>query len=302
VLGSLAAAAALLATFILRERTAAEPMVDLDFFRDRSFSVGTAVASAAFFALMGGIFAMTQYLQFAHGYSAIAAGALMSPMTIGLVVGSGSSDKLARLLGAPVIVTVGLLGIAAVFAVTALWSPQTGEVALAVWFLFLAMAIGVSLAPAVNVVIGAVPAAKSGVASATNTVARMLSGALGVAVVGSVISSSYSSRLDGELPALPPEAHSVASESIGGAVAVAAQLPPRIGDAVMATTSNAFVDAMGVGMLLTAAIAVVGAGVTFALLPGRRTGAARRSGGDRRGASPLRLPSPASSRPGTPPR
>jgi DHA2 family integral membrane protein (MFS transporter) len=149
------------------------------------------------------------------------------------------------------------------------------------------MSTGLALAPAVNVVIGAVPAAKSGVASATNTVARMLSGALGVAVIGSLISSSYSSRLDGELGALPPEAHSAATESIGGAVAVAAQLPPRIGDAMLGVTSNAFVDAMGVGMLVTAAMALVAAVTTIALLPGRRVRSRGRRPADARLAPAL---------------
>jgi EmrB/QacA subfamily drug resistance transporter len=79
VLGSLAVAAVLLGAFVWWERRTAEPMLDLGFFRSRSFSVGTAAVSLAFFALLGGIFALTQYLQFAHGYSAIEAGAVMSP-------------------------------------------------------------------------------------------------------------------------------------------------------------------------------------------------------------------------------
>ena len=61
-------------------------MLDLGFFRNARFSVGTAAVSVAFFALLGGIFALTQYLQFAHGYSAIAAGLVMSPMALGLMI------------------------------------------------------------------------------------------------------------------------------------------------------------------------------------------------------------------------
>ena len=83
----------MLSAFILWERRIAEPMLDLGFFRSARFSVGTAAVSVAFFALLGGMFALTQYLQFAHGYSAIEAGAIMSPMALGLMMGAGSSSK-----------------------------------------------------------------------------------------------------------------------------------------------------------------------------------------------------------------
>ena len=79
VLGSLAASVALLVAFLWWERRIAEPMLDLGFFRSARFSVGTAAVSVAFFALLGAIFALTQYLQFAHGYSAIEAGRRHEP-------------------------------------------------------------------------------------------------------------------------------------------------------------------------------------------------------------------------------
>ena len=88
-----AASIVLLAAFFWWERRVPEPMLDLGFFRSPRFSVGTAAVSVAFFALLGGIFALTQYLQFAHGFSAIEAGAVMSPMALGLMVGAGSSSK-----------------------------------------------------------------------------------------------------------------------------------------------------------------------------------------------------------------
>jgi MFS family permease len=79
ILGLLTGAAGLLAAFVWWERRTPHPMLDLGFFRNARFSVGTVAVSAAFFSLLGGIFALTQYLQFAHGYSAIEAGAVMSP-------------------------------------------------------------------------------------------------------------------------------------------------------------------------------------------------------------------------------
>ena len=203
ILGLLAASVALLGAFLWWERRIDEPMLDLGFFRSASFSVGTAAVSVAFFALLGAIFALTQYLQFVHGYSAIEAGAIMSPIALGLMMGAGSSSKAAERLGVSRVVAVGLTGLATMLALTTLWEPQTGALTLALWFFGLALAMGWVMAPATDAVVGAVPPAKSGVASATNTVARMVSGALGVAVIGSLISSLYSNDLDGSLAALP---------------------------------------------------------------------------------------------------
>ena len=206
-------------------------MLNLGFFRSARFSVGTAAVSVAFFALLGAIFALTQYLQFAHGYSAIEAGAIMSPIALGLMMGAGSSSKAVRRLGTSRVVAAGLSGLALLMALTTLWSPGTNSLLLAAWFFGLALAMGWVMAPATEAVIGAVPAAKTGVASATNTVARMVSGALGVAVVGSLVSSLYSADVEGSLDALPANARAAAESSVGAASAISAQLPPNAASA-----------------------------------------------------------------------
>ena len=268
VLGSLVASVLLLVTFLWWERRIAEPMLDLRFFANARFSVGTAAVSVAFFALLGAIFALTQYLQFAHGYSAIEAGAVMSPMALGLMMGAGSSSKAVRRLGTSRVVAIGLAGLALVLALTTVWEPTTGTLALVGWFFGLALAMGWIMAPATEAVVGAVPAAKSGVASATNTVARMVSGALGVAVIGSLIGSLYSRDVEGSLAGLPADAHARIGDSLGGASAVAAQLPPDAASAVLATTGDAFTQAMGIGLLVAAVLAAVTAVLVARLLPG----------------------------------
>jgi EmrB/QacA subfamily drug resistance transporter len=269
ILGSLAASVALLGAFFWWERHTPEPMLDLSFFRNRSFSVGTAAVSVAFFALLGGIFALTQYLQFAHGYSAIAAGALMSPIALGLMMGAGSSSHAVHRLGTSRVVAVGLSGLAVMLALTAFFEPNTSALALVAWFFGLALAMGWIMAPATEAVVGAVPAAKSGVASATNTVARMVSGALGVAVLGSLVSSLYANDVEGSLAGLPPDARAAAEDSIGAANAIAAQLPPDAASGVLATTGEAFSQAMGVGLLVAAVLSGVAAVVVARFLPSR---------------------------------
>jgi EmrB/QacA subfamily drug resistance transporter len=260
VLGALAAAAGLLAAFVWWEHRTDDPMLDLGFFRSRAFSVGTAVVSIAFFALLGGIFALTQYLQFAHGYSAIEAGAIMSPMALGLMAGAGSSSRAVARLGTARVVAIGMSGVAIMLALTVLMDPSTSALALIAWFLVLTVSLGWVMAPATDAVVGAVPAARSGVASATNTVARMVSGALGVAVIGSLVTSLYSSDLES---AGVPEP---AQESVGAASAIAAQLPADAGARLTAVAGEAFSDAMGAGMLIAAGLAALGAVLVARLL------------------------------------
>ena len=262
VLGALGTALGALAAFVWWEARTENPMLDLGFFRSRGFSVGTAAVSVAFFALLGGIFALTQYLQFAHGYSAIEAGAIMSPMALGLMAGAGSSSRAVARLGAARVVAAGLAGVAIMLALTTLMGPDTSALALIAWFLGLTVSMGWVMAPATDAVVGAVPAARSGVAAATNTVARMVSGALGVAVIGSLVGSLYTDDLEGAASVPEP-----AQESIGAASAVAAQLPPDAGTGLMAVAGDAFSGAMGAGLVVAAALAALAALLVARLLP-----------------------------------
>jgi EmrB/QacA subfamily drug resistance transporter len=276
VVGLLAAAAALLASFVWWERRTPQPMLDLGFFRSARFSVGTAAVSVAFFALLGGIFALTQYLQFAHGYSAIEAGAVMSPMALGLMIGAGSSSKAVARLGVSRVVAAGLAGLATMLALTTLWTPDTSTLVLIVWFFVITLAMGWVMAPATDAVVGAVPAVKSGIASATNTVARMVSGALGVAVMGSLVSSLYSNDVSGSLRALPPQAQPAAEDSVGAAAAIAAQAPGDAGAALLTVAGNAFTNAMGIALVVAAAIAAITALLVARSLPGSESAVAQR--------------------------
>ena len=129
------------------------------------------------------------------------------------------------------------------------------------------LAMGWIMAPATDAVIGAVPPAKSGIASATNTVARMVSGALGVAVVGSLINSLYANDVEGTLGDLPPGAATAAEGSIGAANAIATALPSDAASSLLATTGDAFTQAMGISLLVAAALAALMAGLVVRFLP-----------------------------------
>jgi hypothetical protein len=204
----------------------------------------------------------------------------MSPMALGLMIGAGSSSKLVARLGTARVVAAGLTGLAILLALTTLMEPDTGAPALVAWFFGLTLAMGWIMAPATEAVVGAVPAAKSGVASATNTVARMVSGALGVAIIGSLISSLYSKDVEGSLGGLPSQAQAGAEDSVGAASMIAAQLPPETASNLLATTGEAFTQAMGIGLLLPAAVAAAMAVLVARFLPARETIAAEAEDSD----------------------
>jgi EmrB/QacA subfamily drug resistance transporter len=269
ILGLLGVAAVLLALFLWWERRTPEPMLDLRFFQNPRFSVGTAAVSVAFFALLGAIFALTQYLQFAHGYSAIEAGAIMSPVALGLVMGAGSSNRAVQHVGTARVVSAGLTGLAVVLAAPLLWTADTGYGPLLLWFFGLALSMGWVMAPATTAVVSAVPPERSGVASAMNTVARMVSGALGVAVVGSLVNSLYAEKVGDSLGALPAPAQGAAEESIGAAATIAGQLPPEARNGVLSSAGDAFTHAMGIGLTVSAALSLVAAVSVARWLPAK---------------------------------
>jgi hypothetical protein len=234
-------------------------MLNLDFFRNPRFSVASGGIGIASFALFGAIFALTQFLQDAHGYSALEAGAAMVPLAVGLVMGAGGSTKIVPRLGTTPVVTAGLLGFGALLSLSLLWSADMPYWPLGLWFFGLALFMGWVMAPSTDSVMGAVPAEKSGVASAMNDVTRQVGGALGTAIIGSLITSFYSSRISDDVASLPEPARSAAKDSIGQANAVAATLPHSEGTSLAGTAADAFTGALGIGFAVAAGVAILGA-------------------------------------------
>jgi hypothetical protein len=116
---------------------------------------------------------------------------------------------------------------------------------------------------------GSVPEEKAGVASAMNDVTRQVAGALGTAVIGSLIASFYSSRISDDVAALPEPARSAAKESIGQANAVAAQLPAAQGDSLAHSAATAFTGALGLSFAIAAGVGLIGALAVRRWLPAR---------------------------------
>ena len=259
--------AVLAVAFLVWERRTASPMLELQLFRNRRFSIAAIAVSCASFALMAFAFLLTQYLQFAHGYSALGAGAAMTPLALGLVMGAGGSHKSVARFGTTRVVAAGLLGLSLVLAASLLWTPTMGYAAIGLTMFAVAFSLGNVLAPATDSVMGAAREEHAGVASAMNDVTRQVAGALGVAVIGSITSTIYQQRVDGDLPPLPGPAHDLATSSIGAANAVAAHLPPVAANLVTDAAGRAFTDALGIGLGFAAAVSAAAAVIVARRLP-----------------------------------
>ena len=259
VLGAFASALVLGALFVRRQLRTRDPLLDVTLFKRPAFSLGSLAISAAFFALFGMIFLMTQYLQLAQGRSAIETGLIMLPLAFGLVIGAGLSHKINLKLGTPRQLFGAMILVAVAIGSVALWQPDTPVWVLALFFFVLPLGMGNVMAPGTQVVMSAVPDEKAGVGSAMNDLNRQVAGALGVAVIGSVSSSVYSSKIESATSSLSPGAADAATDSIGGAVGVAAHLPAGAADALTAAASGAFTDALGLALLVGSAVALVGA-------------------------------------------
>src|SRR5262249_33127238 len=225
ILGALGVAVVFGIAFAAWELRNREPLIDLSYLRNPRFSVAALALSLASFALFGAIFALTLYMQFAHGYSALQAGAAMVPIACGLVSGAGSSSMVVEPFGTTNVVAFGLLGFGVLLGTGLAWTPSMPYWPLGIWLFMTAVAMGLVMGPATESVMGAVPEAKAGVASAMNDVTRQVAGALGVAVIGSLISSFYASSVRDGLPALSEPARKTAEDSVGPAPAPAAAPP-----------------------------------------------------------------------------
>jgi EmrB/QacA subfamily drug resistance transporter len=267
VLIGFGAAAVLLGLFLWWETRTEHPMLQLGFFRNPRFSAAAGAITLVFFAMFGTVFLLTQYLQFVLGYSPLEAGVRVMPVAT-MVLAAPVSARLTERFGTKRVVASGLVIVSAALAVFATIDITTGYGRVAIALSLLGIGMGTAMAPATDSVMGSIPLAKAGVGSAMNDTTRQVGGALGVAILGSILASSYSSSMQPIVAQLPSEAAEVASDSIGGALAVASQ----VGDAAAALVDAArlaFIDGMGIAIWVAAGVALAGAVLTWLFLPAR---------------------------------
>ncbi len=273
-ISTITAGVMLLALFVLFERHTDHPMLDVSLFRNARFTAASGSVAISFFVLQGFIFLVTQYFQFIRTFSPLGTGVRLLPVASAVAVTSVVGTKLAVRIGNKVIVAAGLLFFAAGLLWTATVSASTSYTTIVFQMLLLGTGMGLTSAPATEAIMGAVPEAKAGVGSAVNDATRLFGGTLGVAVIGSIAASLYSSRLASTAPAnLPVRAISLAKESVGGALIASRSLTraglPHAGTALASSASGAFLHSLAVGCVVAAGVAVMGALVAALFLPAR---------------------------------
>jgi EmrB/QacA subfamily drug resistance transporter len=266
IVGAFAVAAAILAGFLAWELRAGEPMLDVRLFRNPRFSGASGAITFVFFALMGSMFFLTQYLQGVLGYSALEAGLRVSPIAVGLIIGGPVSAKLAARVGTNLVVAGGLVLVASGLMIATQFEVGTAYELVLAHLLVMGFGMGMAMAPATDSVMGSVPLEKASVGSAVNDTTRTTGGALGVAILGSLLASRYRGDMDDAVAGLPHHAADLAGDSLGGGLAIAHKLgSPELADAA----HTAFVSGMHVAALGAAVVALAGAVIALVVIPGR---------------------------------
>ncbi|HUR85135.1 MAG TPA: MFS transporter [Solirubrobacteraceae bacterium] len=269
ILAMFAAGAAIAAAFVAWERHTDHPMLDVGVFRNLRFSAASISITFVFFALMGVMYFLTTYLQSVLGYSALEAGIKMLPIAVGMILTSKVSTSLTRRIGTKYVVSLGLGTVAVSMIMIARFDTGTSALEIAMALGTLGQGIGLAMAPATDAIMGALPRAKAGIGSAMNDVVREVGGTLGIAVLGSILASGYASGMDDAVSTLPAGAAEAASDSVGAAHEIGAQLGGGAGAQLVDSANSAFVGAMTTTASLSAAFAVAGALIALAFLPAR---------------------------------
>ncbi len=261
-----------LASFIAWELYVDEPMLDMRFFRNPRFSAANGAITLTFFAMFGSLFLMTQYWQLVHGYDALGAGVRMIPYAVAMMVVAPLSARIVERVGSKRVITAGLLVIAAALYGLSFIHATTSYPRVITLFTLMAVGMGMVMAPATESVMGSLPREKAGVGSAVNDTTRQMGGALGVAIIGSIVASAYAggaakvSREHGVTGATLDRARS----SLDQALEVGRALPDRVaGSDYVAGVKDAFVSALHLGLRTSGTVILVAAFVVWRFLPAR---------------------------------
>jgi EmrB/QacA subfamily drug resistance transporter len=263
---------AVLALFTGWERRTAHPMLNLGFFRDRAFSGAVCSVAMVTFGLYGTLFLLTQFLQDSLGYSALAAGIRVLPAAAMIAVIAPLSALALRVTTIRYTVAAGLACIAVglwLLSGTAATSTYAGILP---GIMLLGAGAGLALPAATESVMGSLPPSDTGVGSAANGTFLQTGGALGVAVIGSLLNTRYTGDISAAVAPyrVPAAVAQSISGSLGGALGVAARVGGELGALLAQAARSAFASGMDLGLLAGACVALGGCVVALAVLPPRR--------------------------------
>ncbi|MER5376507.1 MFS transporter [Streptomyces sp. NPDC002553] len=268
VLSAIGAGLLVLVAFVLFEKRSDHPSIDVTYFKNKVFSAAISVIALVFFALMGVTFFAVFYTQSVRGYSPLQTGLLMLPLAAAQMIFAPRARLVVDRFGIKVTTTTAMLVIAATLTAFATLDEDTPIWILEVVFFFMGAGMAHIMTPTSVVIMQALPREKAGSASALSNTFRQVGGALGIAVLGSVLSTTYRTGIEDRLGVLPAGLRETAGESIEATLGVAARLGDQ-GKALVGAADAAFLHAMHVTALWGAGVAVVGAVVVGTFLPGK---------------------------------
>jgi MFS transporter, DHA2 family, multidrug resistance protein len=271
ILGGFALAAVLIGAFVLWERRTRFPMLDVSFFRNPRFSAASGAIMLTFFAMFGSLFLLTQFLQSILGYTPLEAGIRLLPMAGVMMVISPVSAKLVERIGSKIVVATGLsVGAVGLITASRLTAGATYPEVLSA-LVVLAAGLALVMPPATESIMGSLPLAKAGVGSAVNDTTRQVGGALGVAVLGSVMSSTYGPRVSDAISGFPVSSEQAAAihDQIGAALRAASEIGGEPGRTLADVASRGFADGMSTAFVIGAAALALGAVIVALFLPAR---------------------------------
>ena len=257
--------------YVRWERRVPFPMLDPAYFRNRVFTIGAVSAVGTFFALYGMVFILTQYFQFAQGLSPLAAGIRMLPVSVVVFLIAPRIPAVIARSGARATITAGLVITAAGMATMGMLSPASPYGLAAVGLLVLGIGLAVTMPTATHAIVSSLPSHKAGVGSALNDMTRETGGAIGIALLGSLLSVGYRQGISGRLDDLPAEVAEAASDSIGGALGAGGELPAEAARRLHDLATDAFDRGMTLAAWVAAGALVLVAVIVYRMYPKHRT-------------------------------
>jgi EmrB/QacA subfamily drug resistance transporter len=265
ILGLFALAVIALAVFVWIERRSPAPVVDFAFFRSRQFFGATAVAFMVTFAMFAMFFFIALYMQNILQFSPLETGVRFLPTTLLVMVAGPISGRLSDRIGPRWLMTAGLLIIAASLLWQSRVTTDTGFGYLLPGFMAMGLGIGIVMSPMSAAAMNAVDRTKAGVASGTLSMARMVGGTFGVAALGALVATVGRNDLDQSLPTVSDSVRDRLVDGLGSGAGLQGASPH-----VQTAVNSAFVDALSTGLLVSAAAALVGALLAWALIRDHR--------------------------------
>lgn len=253
------------------ERRVRFPMLDPAYFGNRVFTLGAVSAVCTFFALYGIVFILTQYFQFAQGLTPLGAGIRMLPVSVVVFLIAPRIPAVIARSGTRATISAGLVITAAGMATIGMLSAASPYWPAAVGLLVLGSGLAVTMPTATHAIVSSLPTHKSGVGSALNDMTRETGGAIGIALLGSLLSVGYRQGVSGRLGDLPAEVVEAASDSIGGALGAGGELPAEVAARLHGLAVDAFDRGMTLASWVAAGALVLVAVIVYRMYPTHRT-------------------------------